>query len=252
MGQDNFKNIKSYLLGQMSTEESEAFEHAMKQNPDLEKETDIQRVEMKAMEYLMKKDLVAKMEQWEKERKPRYIRFLPAAAAAATIILAIGYFTFLWIPNHYSNQSLAINSWKKPSDLSTRRDAGAKNTKYAEGDSLFTLKMYSESVKILESIPETDQAYYKAQRLLGHSYFHLKEYNRAEQHFKLVITDSENSLDEEHAEWGLLLSYLATNNLNEDFYKLINKIIQNPIHSDHLKAKRLMSKLESFWRKLVF
>ncbi len=93
-----FDKIETYLRGQMLPAEAAAFEAEMAADPELAAQVKLHRLERQGQEWLVERDLLAKMNVWEREaEKPvsvapmrvSFVRRWWAVGVAATLILAV-------------------------------------------------------------------------------------------------------------------------------------------------------------------
>lgn len=91
-GEILFDKIESYLSGKLPAEEAMEFERRLKQDPSLAELVDMHRIERLGMEYLVEKDLVQKLKDWEKnspsgqdKKKSKWPWLLATLALAALL-----------------------------------------------------------------------------------------------------------------------------------------------------------------------
>ena len=91
-----FDKIEAYLRGKMSAQDAAAFEAELAADPRLADLVNTQRFERQGLEWLVERDLRAKMNAWEREAgqqrpqtslRPVFIRRWRAAAGAAALLL---------------------------------------------------------------------------------------------------------------------------------------------------------------------
>jgi len=150
-------------------------------------------------------------------------------AAAASVILLIGFFTLQYngssnpLDRHFLGYQMPeVNRSGEATDLHP----------LAEGIDAYKAGNYKEAITYYEGIAADDKRYNEAQFYLGHSFLKNKEYAAATTVFdKLVQSGDIRFL--EKAEWYQLLSLVANQQQDDQFTTLLNKMLTDKNHSYH-------------------
>jgi tetratricopeptide (TPR) repeat protein len=130
----------------------------------------------------------------------------------------------------------AENLYKEPS-LSTLRGSNP-NTLLLEANDAFIDKDYQKVVAILKDIEPLDPQYAETKVILAHSYFKLKQYEKAQLIFKELIKTG-NPYTED-AEWFLLLCYLTNFSKNKKNIDInLQNILKDSLHKHYNQAQEL-------------
>ena len=126
-----------------------------------------------------------------------------------------------------TSQLLSPNEIQTPFDLAIEA--------YRNGD-------YTTATEKLSVLGDNANTTY----VLGHTYYLSQNYTKAIEQFNKVV-NSQNPEYLEKAEWYMLLSTLKANKLTDEFYALLEKVIEKKsIYSD--SAKSIKEALNSIWR----
>lgn len=245
------EHIESYLNGTISDSDKRDFEQELTRNTELQKVLDgfplaknavIAGVEEDAYQAVL---LARSKMKGDEKRSPRGVKiYLQIAAGIIALALVIGV--------SYSNLYLTIpkivhSSYSPPSDLTkfmgpeTEDKASILREIQERGDLNEAIALVSEwSAENPEDLGLT--------RSLAHLYFQAEKYNEAEGLFRELLNDRRFNDD---AEFHIALCQYMLGNDNIAKEKL-TAIAESPSHPYRNKAKEALSKLESFWRFLVF
>ncbi len=253
---DKYEQIEAYLFGDLTEKEAAAFESEIAADATLKREVDKHKLANNSLEILIEdslreelKKLKAEETHSEKQAKivpMRRMRFM--MAAAAVIVALIGFITFQWANDTYSNSGLVASNYEAfqkeeirfpgvETVLENASDA------YEQGD-------FQQAIELLNSIPLENDFYAEAQYISGHSYFQQNQFKEAAQAFQNTINQNHPRLNDD-AEWYLALSYLSMNETGADFQNLLNQIATSDGHDFQKNAQELKSDLDSFWRKIA-
>ncbi len=106
---------------------------------------------------------------------------------------------------------------------------------------------FNQVIRFTQSFQKHNPVYYRAQELLGHAYFKMKNYAFAENVFA-NIAHAENGNMSEDAEWYELLCLMALKNKKEAD-ALLNKILKDSGHRKNLEAQKLAASLKTLKEK---
>lgn len=90
-----FDKIEAYLRGKMPPSEAAAFEADMASDPELAAQVQVHRIERQGQEWLVERDLLAKMNTWERDLAPQtpmrvtFVRRWWAIGVAAMLVAGI-------------------------------------------------------------------------------------------------------------------------------------------------------------------
>ncbi len=133
------------------------------------------------------------------------------------------------------SSSTALDNYKEGIDM------------YKEG--LFdTPSIFQDVIKIFEKIQYGDSLYWRSQSYIGHCYFNLGNFEKANDQFTFLSQNTENILTEDSKEfkeeinWYLGLSYLGINNFTKG-QNIIEAVAKKTDSSYQSRAKGLVSQL---------
>ena len=272
MSQDKnlIDKIDDYLFEIMNEEERQTFEDTLKTDKELAEAVALQKVEHRAMQLIIQKDLKANMNEWKKEkfasedssekvtakvipmgeRRSRRKFFQLASAAVVTLLFGF-FFGNQWVNQNYGSQALAESSFISTS--SNSRSNGNDNSNlpapFQEALSAMMKDDYTQAIQLLAEInnPEFQET---AKLLQAECYFKLKNYNQSIQICNSIINTSQDSSNKEKSEWYLTLSYLASENTGNG-NQMLNQILSNPNHAYYPYVKKMKMQLDSFWGGLA-
>ena len=256
MHEDKYEQIEAYLSGTLPENEAAAFESDMAADPTLKQATDMHKLTHDSMEILIENSLRGELEKLRAEESAtltsakivpmRRMRFV--LAAAASVILLLGLFTWNWAGQNYSNQGLTAANYEAFQSQDIRwgnQEVALDNAfaAYENGD-------LENAVQLLLTVPVESDYYAEAQYVLGHIRYQQDKSAEAIQAFKNTIAQNHPRLNQK-AEWNLALTYLNSNRIFKDFWDLLDKIATTEGHSYQQDAIDLKKDLGSFWRGLA-
>lgn len=254
--------IEKYAAGEMAADESAAFEKELASNEGLRQAYRLYRLSGEVVEVSVEDDLRNTLKNWsEADQSGQKMaggakvismnRRLYALAAAASVLLLVGFFSWNFARQNYSNAALAEAFHEAPQASAFRGNGATEVLDFEKGLSAFEQKNYAGAIKILEAVPSDNSRYYEAQLFIGNSYFELKNYGEAEAVFQKLIASGDVRFLEK-SEWALLLSRLAERGPEDsEFLDLFDKIRNDEGHSFHSDAAALEQQLNSFWKKIA-
>ncbi len=245
---ENINRIEAFLEGRLPPEAQQAFEAELESNPVLA--ADLKRYQMarQAIEVLSEEALRKKIRGWQREpveatteqpaRRPFlrsvYVRW--AVAASVPLLLVAAWLLLFNAPP--TTEQLALDYLERPQidQFKSGRQQEAE-TAIAE----FESGNFSAARENLEQdSTRTDLQTF----LLAHSAFQEADYSAAEGYFAELLKMEDTSYYEE-AQWGMLLSRLAQDEIDADFSKQLDAIINDSGHSFNEEAQALRAALES-------
>jgi len=249
MADDNYsERIDQYLDGELSGNELQTFESQISNDPQLEEELMANVLLREALESDVQADMRANIKNWRKENHEQNTgltirKIIVRLAAAASVLLVFGLAIGNLILPQYSNDAIAESVYIPETDLS-----GAVKGQTADvlDQALlaFENENYDKAMAGFKQYPDNDKAIYG----LAQSYFLTNQFDAAIVSFSELL-DRGNMNYKESAEYYLLLSYLKSDQLNEEFYRLLDKIASADGYYSE-QAITIKNKLNSFWRFL--
>lgn len=241
---DNFDRIEDFLYGTMSAEARAAFEQELAANAQLRQEVNLHKVEHLAMQQLLQQDLKSTLQSWKDApaaAAPTQEKPAPALrpiwgskmfqmAIAASFALLFGVWWFVRdTPDRLFGRTEMVerghNDLKNlPPALTAAYDA-------------MNRRDYRTALSSLAQV--TDENYSNdVGKLKGECYFWLKEYDAAAVQFEQLARTPLTPKEGYWAEWHLLLTYWAKNDLQKA-KALKEQILQTPGHTYQSDAKKL-------------
>lgn len=266
------EEIEAYLRGQMTEEAQNALKAQMETDAELADEVQFYSSLMKANANVAEKDfasIVAKVDaklqdrdffsksneaqQPAKVRQLRPMRLVWAAAASLLILIVAGLW---WSKANYSNNALQAGNYQEadmPGTMGTTSDAPIQ---YQEGLSEYANQNYEAALSAFAKAAEADSLRLASTYFIGHCNYQLKRYPEAIEQFNTVIAAKDETLpafiNTDKLSWNCLQAYLASNQLDDNFFRLLNDLAENGGSPYRQKAQELQRKLDSFWRRLSF
>ncbi|HFA52073.1 MAG TPA: hypothetical protein ENJ95_23905 [Bacteroidetes bacterium] len=245
----HFDQIHAYAEGQMDSGQRQAFEKELTADAELRAEYDAFLASQKAMEVLAFEQLGKMMGSRSPGAGARDVKVVPlwrrAWAQAAAVLLLAGA-GLLWYANsQYKNELLADAYYIEP-NLSPARGNGngnlADQAAYA-----FESGNIEEAIRLAASADPGSSYFQDAQHILGHAYLKNGQFDLAVKAFEKV-TNPEWADD---SDWHRALALLAAGRTDEA-EKLLVDISNKNEEGYGKRADKLLDKLKSGWRKLVF
>lgn len=237
----NFDRIEAYLFGQMSAADTVAFEQEISRDKTLALEVERQQLEHRAMELLHREALRSNMQSWKTEQDEEDIseggrpgakvvsmpftrRLVYRIAAAAGIVLAIGFFSRQFFSGGDDNAAFAMAEFGH-SDLGGDRGNGTDNDPLSIAYRALSKKDYRTALSHLEQVQAADQAL-TVLNLRGECYFYLKDFPQAAATYRQLLENKSAEGDlREKAEWRLLLSLLAQGGQETEVKRMLDTVI---------------------------
>lgn len=257
-----YHQIDPFLYGELSDQEEQELQEAINKDKALAKEVQLRRIEHIALDTMLEQDILAEVESYrqeiEEEKTPlktnskvRTLRpwwHYAVAASISFLVLGMAYQLFFARENSKQIALMTYAEGSLPTDIINIRgitdNNNILNKNLSAGKSFFDHGKYKKAASAFEAIRPDNAHYEIAQRLLAHSYFRLKQFDKAIETFEGIITRTEiNDISHQNAEWYLLLSYLADEQQGKEFDGLMNTIINNKNHNQNRKAIQLREKL---------
>lgn len=261
---EQYDQIDAYLFGQMTAEQSQAFELAVKQDEELAAELAVNRLEHAGMQLSLQNDLKAQLKTWQQElpqegtattiapntgeAKIRSLRW-QSLAVAASVLMMLGLFGQRWVSTNYGNAALMhdVDSWSVNTRGNTRTSAG-KLSLIAQASQNLEAKDYSG---VLSALDKADTTGYDVSMLRAGAFFGLKAYPQSASALQNALANAGSSLAKQEAEWKLAMVYIL---MNEDAKAkvLLQQIASNPDNDYAEAAQQTLEKLNSIWRRFTW
>ncbi|MDO8367156.1 MAG: hypothetical protein Q7T20_10190, partial [Saprospiraceae bacterium] len=126
------------------------------------------------------------------------------------------------------------------SNTSTRGGEDGSDPTLAAEKKAFEGKNFTESIRLLKSIPAKDPRQAEVTQRLPYSLFYANDFESAIPAFLDILETDQ--FEEANVQWNLLLCYVAIGEKSETRY-LLHTILKNPKHKYHQKATDLKKAL---------
>lgn len=256
-----FDQIEAYLNQELSETDAKAFEQAVENDTELQQAMDIHMLSRDAMDILVENDLRAELNELRAEQQteaaPATIRQLrprrrlfTQLAVAASVALAVGFFSFFWASNNYTDEAIAFAAYDNPVQSTTIRGNQGVQQQLKSVKNQLANQEIAAAIATLEKI-ENGAENSEVQYYLGHAQFLNKDYSTAAGNFQQAIAINDARYKQK-AEYYLLLSWMLEGQTNTTaFQTLYDKIAQDDNHYGNKKLATINQKRNSFWAKLV-
>lgn len=257
MNENNQNKIEDYLYGRMTPGEKESFEQAIKDDNELLKAVETQKLEQAALKLLSQDMLRAEMANWKREKNNEVVEKAPAKirrlspyrlAIAASILLLVG-IPFWWANQHFSNAAIASSALGIRTSATDRSNISSNNPILPVLD-LMKEKRYDEAISELQVL--MDSPYQEeAKLILGELYTSRGQYTEAATLYSDLSTQSSDISIRQKSEW-LLANTLLASGATERAERLFQRIATDSSHQHQAEAQEVMNQLNSFWRTVTF
>lgn len=263
-----FDAIEKYFEGQMSATEAATFEAEMAKNPALKATVENYQIADEAIEVLIESSLRAELKDLrqagqqteitdtsqttKKEAKVINMRpWIRNLSIAASVALLVGFFTFQYMDNQYSNEQLMQANYGEV-NFSTLRGVNPDNVDNAqlvleEATAAWEAENYERVIELVQGIPMTDDYYAKAQYMLGHSLYQQGDYKNATIAFDSTVAQEDEKYTD-NAQWYAILSAIGADEAMSSIQERLEAIISDTGHGFEQQARDLRQDLGSFWR----
>ncbi len=234
------EQIEKYLNGELSPEESSAFERELEADKALFGEYQLRKEINESImdeQALQIQDSLKKIMTKETKSAPAYqTLYKVAAAIVGFVIVSAAVMYFVTADN--TNRSTLFAQYYQPSDavMIVRSGDTETDNNLIQGMQAYDDGDFDRAVKLLNSVNENITATFYA----ALSYVELEEFDQAERKFKNIIADGDN-LFIDQAEWYSALLKLKTGKKDEARKAFID--ISNSNSFYNIKASRILVKL---------
>lgn len=255
------ERVEQYAQGTMPASDRAVFEAELTANPDLREALDLYRLGQEVIEQGVEAQLRSQLQGWAKSESGTAAPTMTAGrvntralwirlAAAASVLLILGWFSVQWAGERYSDEALFSSQYESP-EAGTFRSGTAMENPLEPGFKALEDGRLQAAEDFFKSVSPNQERYAEAQYYLGHAAMQLGHYNLAVDAFKACIQRNEVKFKEK-AEWNLLLTYVAAGQTNDpDFRNLLDTMRNDNGHSYQREATQLNKKLGSFWRGMM-
>lgn len=243
-------SIERYLNNQLKGEELVAFETALKNDPALAKELDLQTDLMEGIRTSGNRELKEQLKQIHQEtidqktppkKKTRTISLWKIISAAAAAIL-IGFLVFQTISSSDLNNQQLYATYFQPIELNHQSRNEEATHQLLEASSLYEAKKYTEALPLFQTLLALDPTDTKLQLATGICLLELNQTSQALPHFQKILALNDPFLND-HANWYSALSHLKVNQVEKT--KIILQQLISDTDADHFEAaKQLLDQLK--------
>ncbi len=235
------EQIEMYLNGELSTEESSAFERELEADKALFGEYQLRKEVNESIldeQALQIQDSLKQIMRKEKRSGPIYKSLYKIAAAIAGFVIVSSAVLYFVMADNSNNRASLFAQYYQPSDavMIVRSGDTETDNNLIQGMQAYDDGDFARAVKLLNSVNENITATFYA----ALSYVELEDFDKAEQKFKSIIADGDN-LFIDQAEWYSALLKLKTGKKDEARKAFID--ISNSNSFYNIKASRILVKL---------
>ena len=235
--------IEKYLEGRLTEKERKKFDQLYKENKEFKEEVDFEEYVARTLQdedIIQFREKIA--ETMKKRKREYYYGWINKAtmkyAAIVVTVFALGFGAINVFEKDYSNNDL-FNKYYSSEQVNISRSS---NANIVEAVRYYQSGQYVNAIDQFKDLLEKDASNIAVRFYLGVSYVETKNFNKAIESFRYIISDQDN-LYIEHAEWYLGLCYLK----NEEMDKAINQftiIAESEDNYYSKKAQNLLSKID--------
>lgn len=245
------EQIEDYLRGRLSQKEHEAFEKALENDQDLQKELAYVKLTIQGAKKSGRDDLKNRLKRIQKEYEggnkeiietkkislwPKWI----GIAASVLLIITAGIF---FLGKDELNTQRAFNEYYEAAPLRlATRDLDTEKT-IVQLNEYYTNKDYNDALPYFQKLLAIDSMNARMQLGIGICYLELDQLKSARNHFLSIIKAQDFRLQHQ-ANWYMALSYLKEGKL-DDAKKYLAPIINDSKADHHTQSIELMEKLKN-------
>lgn len=243
---NNNDQIEKYLNNELNEADRIALENQMKEDNKLQEAFERRQTAHRILDIAIAQNLKEQLVQLEEESKVVSInrhksrRFsILQWAAAASVLLVVGFFAFFFQGGQSDPGQLASAYYQMP-DVNLQRSGGStQEDVLSRGLQALENEDYATAANTLDSIDSGNEYYLVALYYLAHSHYLQGNYAEAEAEFSRV-SEGNDLRYQEDAEWYSLLACLQQDG---PCIAKIDEIIQNEDHSYHKQAAAIRDSL---------
>ena len=239
----NQDKIEKYVFGEMTPEEQQAFGNEMQQNPELAEEVKLEKATKRGLELYgsnqRRQQTRQQINRLRSQKKFR-IKVVKYAAVAAMLLLMATIPLYLLMKVNVSDKKI-LSFLKQETHFGTK--SASSESVFANGNKLYTEGDWQGAIDTLKKISITASRYNDAQLLIGICQLTLEQPEAAIAALTAVKTEKNMVW----ANWYLGFAKLKTG--DEDGAKLHFQLVADePRHEKSEDARKILKKLNSFWR----
>lgn len=255
----NFDRIERYLSNSMPEAERNAFEQEMTEDDSLRQEVEVQRLEEELLSFSIEEGIRGELRAVITKGPPaarrfRLQRYFPVIGAAASLLLIIGVFYFMYRGSQPVPATVAVTEYKSHMPLFTESKRGGKTEAPTPGDPLAEALGWledgspgrlSDARERLSLVAEGDPSYRRARYYLGHACFLQGKYGEAAAQFRRILPSfREGSRLKQETQYYLLLSLMASGAGQREYQPLLEQILADPDHPFYPRARAVSAELQ--------
>ncbi|NRB47583.1 MAG: tetratricopeptide repeat protein [Saprospiraceae bacterium] len=245
MEENDIERIDRFLRGEMDKAETQAFEQALSENPELQKKMKIQQELVSYIDLMGDQEVLAnirKAEDTYRSRKAGTIKkmsWLRPALIAASLALLL--FVGWWFLMPSSEPDVLYASFYQPYELSfSSRDGGNAETLLA-ANAAYNAQDYAQALQAFERLP-VDLQTSKVKLAMGISHMELSSFGSALSLFDQII-ELQDPLFLDQALWYKGLCLLKQERLDEAS-TVFQEVVNNANSIFNQEASRLLKRLK--------
>ncbi len=245
MEENDIERIDRFLRGEMDKAETQAFEQALSENPELKKKMKIQQELVSYIDLMGDQEVLAnirKAEDTYRSRKPGTIKRLPwlrPALIAASLALLL--FAGWWLLRPSSEPEALYANFYAPYELSFSSRAGGNTETLLAANAAYDAQDYAQALQAFQSLP-TDLQTSKVKLAMGISHMELSSFGLAQSLFDQII-ELQDPLFLDQALWYKGLSLLKQGEL-ERARDTFLQLKDDPESIFNQDAARLLNRLQ--------
>jgi len=239
------ENIEHYIEGKLSGDELNAFNDALKTDPEFAKMTEDFKLAIRSVEEFGKLELKKQLKQIHLEEiktKPQTGRreLLRFAAIFIGFLIISAPFLYNYFTGNPNYQNLYENNFSLYPDILSQRGE-THNLMLEEAISYYKNKDFENASVLFHNLDVQDQPFANAIKLYcGISYLGAGNILLANDVFTGIINDIENPFHGQ-AKWYLALSYLSQGNIT-DARPLLEDIVSKKTYN-HARANQILKEV---------
>lgn len=243
---NNNDQIEKYLNNELTEAERTELENQMQEDDKLKEAFDRQQTAHRILDIAIAQNLKEQLVQLEEESKVVSIKRHKSRrfsilqwAAAASVLLVVGFFAFFFQGGQSDPGQLASAYYQMP-DLNLQRSGGTtQEDVLSRGLQALENQDYAAAVNTLDSIDSGNEYYLVALYYLAHSHYLQGNFAEAEEEFKRV-SEGNDLRYQEDAEWYSLLACLQQDG---SCTAKMDEIIQNEDHAYQSQAAAIRNSI---------
>ena len=241
-----YDRIVQYAEGDLSVAQRRQFEADLLTDKELKLEYDAFLMTNEVTSVLGYQSLSTREEKTAKVVPLRSKPFMKLLGAAASVLLVAASMVW-WSNKNYSNEVLAENQL---TDINISGTRSGQPTDHLNAMKLaFEDGRYDDAILQSNRFSLTNPDFHEAIFIKAHALLQQQKYDAAITSFQVAAISTDQKIWD-NAQWNLAIAYLKNDQPDESRITL-EKIAANEEADYQEKAKDLLEKMNSFWRKLI-